>query len=68
MIALSTISSVLTTDSLPVTAAFRSGAVMGFLLSGIGLLVLFITIRIFKAVSSLSLCLILASCGARECP
>ena len=33
--------------------AFRSGAVMGFLLSGLGLLVLFITIIIFKQVRSL---------------
>jgi len=30
--------------------AFRSGAVMGFLLSGIGLLILFVTIGIFKAI------------------
>ncbi len=31
-------------------SAFRSGAVMGFLLSSLGLLVLFITIGIFKTV------------------
>ncbi len=33
-------------------AAFRSGAVMGFLLSSNGLLVLFITIKVFKLVSA----------------
>ena len=32
-------------------AAFRSGAVMGFLLAGNGLLLLFLTIYILKAVS-----------------
>lgn len=32
------------------TCAFRSGAVMGFLLSGAGLLVVYITIEIFRAV------------------
>jgi Na+/H+-translocating membrane pyrophosphatase len=31
-------------------AAFRSGAVMGFLLSGLGLLVLFIAIKLFEMV------------------
>jgi Na+/H+-translocating membrane pyrophosphatase len=31
-------------------AAFRSGAVMGFLLASLGLLVLFITIKIFALV------------------
>lgn len=32
------------------SAAFRAGAVMGFLLSSLGLLVLFITIKIFGLV------------------
>jgi Na+/H+-translocating membrane pyrophosphatase len=34
-----------------VCAAFRSGAVMGFLLSSLGLLNLFITIVVFQRVS-----------------
>jgi inorganic pyrophosphatase len=32
-------------------AAFRSGAVMGFLLASLGLLVLFVTIKIFELVT-----------------
>lgn len=38
------------TDRALLFAAFRSGAVMGFLLSSLGLLVLFITIKIFGLV------------------
>ena len=34
-----------------VVAAFRSGAVMGFLLAGNGLLVVFLTIMVYKKVS-----------------
>lgn len=40
------------TDELLGCAAFRSGAVMGFALSGIGLLVLFILLEIYRAVRS----------------
>ena len=40
-------------DSLCIcAAAFRSGAVMGFLLAGLGLLVIYITIQIFFLVCS----------------
>lgn len=44
-----------------VTAAFRSGAVMGFLLAGNGLLVIYITIMVYKKVSVI----VIPLCSAR---
>ena len=47
-----------------VDAAFRSGAVMGFLLAGNGLLVVFLTIMAYKKVSHVSLTLpVTTECG-----